>query len=61
MLVGRVANFRNKKKHAKVEVDTDFKSFRPKSNLEVLVWCHQSITGLMSQTQFAPKCLFFCK
>ena len=25
----------------------------------VFLWSHQSITGLMSQTQFAPKRLFF--
>ena len=32
------------------------KTFRPKSNLEGFVWSHQSITGLISQRQFAPQC-----
>ena len=32
--------------------------FRPKSNLEGFAWCHQSITGPMSQRQFVPKCQF---
>ena len=27
-----------------------------KSNLEGFVWSHQSITGLISQRQFVPKC-----
>ena len=31
-------------------------TFRPKSNLEGFVWSHQSITGLIYQGQFAPKC-----
>ena len=31
-------------------------TFRPKSNLEGFVWSHQSITGLVSQRQFAPQC-----
>ena len=30
--------------------------FRPKSNLEGFVWSHQSINGLISERQFAPKC-----
>ena len=29
---------------------------RPKSNLEAFVWSHQSITRLISDRQFAPKC-----
>ena len=33
-------------------------TFRPTSNLEGFVWNHQSITGLISQRQFAPKCWF---
>ena len=35
-----------------------FDLFRPKSNLEAFVWSYQSITGLISKRQFAPKCQF---
>ena len=37
---------------------TSYLTFRPKSNVEGFVWSHQSITGLISQRQFAPKCWF---
>ena len=37
---------------------TQVQTFRPTSNLEGFVWSHQSITGLISQRQFAPKCQF---
>ena len=30
-------------------------SLRPKPNLERFVWSHQSITGVISQRQFAPQ------
>ena len=33
--------------------------FRPKSNLEGFVWSYQSITGLISHTQFAQNASFW--
>ena len=35
---------------------TSVSTFRPKSNLERFVFSHQSLTGLISQGQFAPEC-----
>ena len=37
---------------------TQVETFKAKSNLEGFVWSHQSITGLISQRPFAPKCQF---
>ena len=44
------------KKKKKKKKKKEKKKLRPKSNLEGFVWSHQSINGLISQRQFAPKC-----